>query len=440
MSTDVARLPVLVIGAGPVGLAAAAHLLTRDIEPLVIEAGSTVGASVARWAHVKMFSPWTYDIDRASRALLERNGWKAPCGTAHPTGGDLVARYLEPLAATPELAPRIRLNRRVTAVARAGVGKVKSPGREMRPFEVHTVDPQGNEHVLLVRAVIDASGTWEQPNPAGASGLAASGERAAAGQVSYGMPDVLGRDRARYAERRTLVLGSGHSAIGTLLDLAKLHGEAHGTKIMWALRKRSAAASYGGGKADQLPERGALGTRLKTHVEAGEVIVLPSFDLDRIERREDGSLQVHGSGGATAIVDELVVATGFRPALDMLRELRLSLDPALECPVALAPLIDPNLHSCGTVRPHGAIELAHPEAGFFIAGMKSYGRAPTFLLATGYEQVRSIAAYLGGDLAAAERVELDLPQTGVCSSSPVADETRRPQAVAPGKSCCGVAA
>jgi hypothetical protein len=78
-------------------------------------------------------------------------------------------------------------------------------------------------------------------------------------------------------------------------------------------------------------------------------------------------------------------------------------------------LIDPNEHSCGTVRPHGARELAQHEPGFYFAGMKSYGRAPTFLMITGYEQVRSIAAELAGDREAAERVELLLPETGVCN-------------------------
>ena len=117
------------------------------------------------------------------------------------------------------------------------------------------------------------------------------------------------------------------------------------------------------------------------------------------------------------VVDELIVATGFRPDLDFVRELRIQLDPAIECPVALAPLIDPNEHSCGTVRPHGARELAQAEPGFYFAGMKSYGRAPTFLMLTGYEQVRSIAAEIAGDREAAERVELVLPETGVCSRS-----------------------
>ena len=133
------------------------------------------------------------------------------------------------------------------------------------------------------------------------------------------------------------------------------------------------------------------------------------------------------------MADELIVATGFRPQLDFLREVRVSLDPAVECPPALAPLIDPNLHSCGTVRPHGARELAQPEPGFYFAGMKSYGRAPTFLMMTGYEQVRSIAAEIAGDHDAAARVELVLPETGVCSGPP--SESQSVDAAEAG--CCG---
>ncbi|MGC7272867.1 flavoprotein, partial [Mycobacteroides abscessus subsp. abscessus] len=90
-----------------------------------------------------------------------------------------------------------------------------------------------------------------------------------------------------------------------------------------------------------------------------------------------------------------------------LSEVRLDLDPILQAPAKLAPEIDPNLHSCGSVPPHGATELAHPdEPGLYLVGMKSYGRAPTFLALTGYEQVRSVAAELAGDHEAAQRVEL----------------------------------
>jgi thioredoxin reductase len=412
-----AALPVAVIGAGPVGLAAAAHLLERGLEPLVFEAGHTVGAAVRDWGHVPMFSTWAHNIDTASARLLDRHGWAYP-GNAYPTGNELADRYLEPLAATPEIGRHLRLGLRVTGIARTNVGKVRTANRETQPFEIRTVDRSGREGRFLARAVIDASGTWTSPNPAGASGLPALGERQAASRIRYGMPDVLGAERTRYEGRRVMVLGSGHSAMGSLLDLATLASVSTGTTIIWALRQKELDKVFGGGAADQLAQRGALGTRLRYLVDTGALEVLAPFALDSIESAPQGGLVVAGERdgtAATVAVDELIVATGLRPDLSILGELRTDLDPALECPRTLAPLIDPNVHSCGTVRPHGAAELAQPEPGLFIVGMKAYGRAPTFLLATGYEQARSVVAYLAGDHEAARRVELVLPETGVCS-------------------------
>jgi hypothetical protein len=233
------------------------------------------------------------------------------------------------------------------------------------------------------------------------------------------MPDLLGDDRARYAGHKTMVVGSGDSAKGTLIDLANLAGQASGTSILWAARNADLTRAFGGGSADGLAERGALGTQVRALIDAGKIAVLKPFAINRISSGMN-SVAVLGTdehGSRTVVVDQVIVCTGFRPDLSMLNEIRLDLDPALECPRALAPLIDPNVHSCGSVRPHGAAELQQPEARLFIAGMKSYGRAPTFLLATGYEQVRSIAAYLAGDIEASLRIELDLPETGVCGSN-----------------------
>lgn len=138
----------------------------------------------------------------------------------------------------------------------------------------------------------------------------------------------------------------------------------------------------------------------------------------------------------TVVVDRVVGATGFRPDHTVTGELRLDLDPVLGSTRALAPLIDPNVHSCGTVPPHGVDELTHPEPGYYTVGMKSYGRAPTFLMATGYEQVRSIVAALAGDWHAARDVQLELPETGVCSSSFTVDTNGRIQSDT-GGGCCG---
>jgi hypothetical protein len=194
------------------------------------------------------------------------------------------------------------------------------------------------------------------------------------------------------------------------------------TRVVWALRRDRVDRLLGGGLNDQLPERGALGLAARRAIEAGRLELLAPFAAERIEAEGDGlRVTARLAGQPLSLdVDRIVVATGFRPDLAMLRELRVALDPAVEAPPALAPLIDPNLHSCGTVPPHGAAELAHPEPGFYIVGAKSYGRAPTFLMATGYEQVRSVVAEIAGDHAAAREVRLVLPETGVCSAAPAA--------------------
>ena len=433
-----ARLPVAIIGAGPVGLAAAVQLLGRGETPLVLEAGPTVAHSVRQWGHVRMFTPWRYCVDAEAGALLAASGWTHPPADAVPTGAELVADYLEPLAALPALARHIHLNSRVAAVTRRGLDKVRTAGREGLPFVLRIEAPDGAQRSVEARAVIDASGTWTTPNPSGADGLPAIGETAAAGRIATGIPDVLGKARARYAGRITAVIGGGHSALNALIELAALRAEVPGTRILWIMRKERIEAAFGGEELDELPARGALGSQARTLVESGAVEVLTPFRISEIRAGDDAAgLRVigdHAGRPSSFTADELIVATGFRPDLSALREIRLSLDPWLECAAGIGPLIDPNLHSCGTVRPHGARELAHAEEGFFIAGMKSYGRAPTFLLATGHEQVRSIAAALTGDMEAAARVELMLPETGVCNARP---STRAPVTIAAASSCCG---
>lgn len=437
---NTAHLPVAVIGAGPVGLAAAAHLARRGQAFVVLEAGSAVADSVRRWGHVRMFTPWRYCVDSAALALLKAAGWAHPPAEAIPTGDELAAEYLDPLAALPALAPHIRLRQRVVAVTRKGSDKVRTQGRSELPFVLRLRGPAGEQDTMEARAVIDASGTWQSPNPAGADGLPAAGEQEAASRIAYGIPDVLGEARHRYAGRTTAVIGAGHSALNVLIELAALREREPETRVLWIMRRENVEKAFGGEAADGLPARGALGSQARLLVESGAVEVLTPFRIGTIHPAGADGLRVtgeHAGRASSFAAHELIVATGFRPELDMLREVRLALDPWLECAEALGPLIDPNLHSCGTVRPHGARELMHPDDGFFIAGMKSYGRAPTFLLATGHEQVRSIAAALAGDLEAAARVELELPETGVCSAPA---PSTRPDAAPVAGSCCGPAA
>src|SRR5687768_14159570 len=292
-----AELPVAVVGAGPIGLAAAAHLVARGLTPVVLEAGDDVGASIRRWSHVRLFSPWKYLVDPAARTMLQAAGWTEPDGDALPTGGELVERYLAPLAALPRLAPHVRTGRRVEAVSRRGYDKVKTAGREEAPFELVVRTADGRSERLLASAVIDASGTYESPNPMGASGLPVEGEAELTHRIHYGIPDVLGRERARYAGRRTLVVGSGHSAFNALLELAGLAREAPGTEVVWAIRRTEPGLLFGGEEKDKLPARGSLGTRIRRLLDTGEVKLVSGFRTTRLVETERG-IVVQGEGEA----------------------------------------------------------------------------------------------------------------------------------------------
>ena len=416
LSLDRSNLPVAVIGAGPVGLAAAAHLAERALPFEVFEQGPSVAAAVAEWGHVTFFSPWRYVVDESARRLLEATGWVMSDPDRDPTGRELIDNNLAPLGAHPAIAPNLRVGRRVISITRHGMDRVPSGGREERAFEIVTVDAQDREHRHLARAVIDASGTWARPNPAGASGVPAIGESAARGRLSYRIPDVCGSARDRFAGRRVMVIGSGHSAMDSILGLVRLRRTAPATDVMWAMRSKPDKRTFGGLDDDQLAARGALGERSKAAVDNGEVRLIAPFRVESFELTKGGVIVTGetGDGSASIVADEVIVATGFRPDFSWMSELRLDVHPWLESSRNLGPLIDPNEHSCGAVPPHGERELRHPERDVYVVGMKSYGRAPTFLMMTGYEQVRSVVAALAGDWEAARETRLLLPETGVC--------------------------
>lgn len=414
----VSTLPVVIIGAGPIGLAAAANLVERGIDFVVYEAGDQIAASVRSWGHTRLFSPWKHLVDPASvRLLTAATGWGLPNPESAPTGDEFVDKYVAPLAALPEISSRVELGVEVLGVAREGMDRTRTRARAATPFSVRIRKADGLVEDVAGRAVIDASGTYLSPNSLSSSGLELLGMADIADAVTPALPDVRGRDRARFAGRHATVVGAGHSAANTLLALARLADEEPRTTVTWLIRNAQ-AVRVSSSADDELADRARLGSRVDQAVADGRITVLDGFEIIRA-RRSDGQVELvgHRRGEVVEHTTEIVVnATGFRPNLDMLREIRLELDEIVEAPKRLAPLIDPNVHSCGTVEPHGFRELTHPEQGFFIVGMKSYGRAPTFLLATGYEQVRSVTAWLAGDTVSASNVELVLPATGVCST------------------------
>ncbi len=409
------ELPVVIIGAGPIGLATASHLSKRNIAFLILEAGDRIAQNIESWRHVSMFSPWEYNLDRASISLLERYDWEKPVDHLIPTGGELIDHYLSPLSNTKEIKPHLRLSSRVVAISRKRINKIKDYSRDRAPF-VLRVQTQNATEIIHARAIIDASGTWHNPNPSGADGLPAIGEENFEDRIQYGIPDVSGNDYKKYKNKNVAVIGSGHSAINVLLELCDLQEQSSKMNIHWILTKSKVEDAYGGLDQDQLPGRGKVGMKVKQLVDDQRINVYTPFFVEAFEESK-GQIAIKGQYEMTdneVVVDEVIVATGLRPELSFLRELRISLDSSLECPTKLAPMIDPNIHSCGSVEPHGEADLRHPEKDFYIVGMKSYGRAPTFLLATGYEQVRSVVAAIDGDFEAARNVRLSLPESGVC--------------------------
>lgn len=419
---QIKTLPIAIIGAGPVGLAAAAHLAAKNESFFLVEAGSRVGNHILQWSHVRLFSSWKFNIDKVAKQLLEESGWKAPVMTHLPLGLDIVEEYLTPLANLSTIKPFIHLNAKVVAISKKGLDKMKTSNRNNQSFVVY-LEKEGHTERLEARAIIDATGTWGQPNPVNADNIWTKEEKELNQHITYNIPDINGKDRSKFANKHVAVVGGGHSAINTILELATLKN----VEISWILRKSRVEEAYGGESLDALPARGQLGSRIHELVDQGKVKVYTPFLIQHVSK-ENAAIQltgtVHNELKHIEGIDEIIANTGSRPDFSFLREIRLDIDSATESVSKLAPLIDPNVHSCGTVRPHGEVELRQPENNFYMVGMKSYGRAPTFLMATGYEQVRSVVAHLIGDEDGAKRVELELPETGVCSTN------------LKGKSCC----
>ncbi|MFA1737827.1 NAD(P)-binding domain-containing protein [Lysinibacillus fusiformis] len=420
------NLPIVIIGAGPIGLAAAAHIVEQKQAFILLEAGREIAHNIRTWGHVTLFSPWRYNTNKVARALLDASGWEEPNLDTLPTGHELIDLYLKPLSELVQIKPNIQLNAKVVGISRQLNDKMKTKNRADQSFIIY-IEQENDIRVIEARAVIDATGTWGNPNPANSTGVWLQSEKALADHIEYGIPDI-NTNTKRYANKKIAVIGGGHSAINTLLALAELQAEYPATKLVWIMRKQSVKEAYGGEEKDSLAARGALGVRIHELVDTGKVEVITPFYISQVKK--DENIYIVGTINEEQKVltgfEELIVNAGNRPDLSINSELRLSIDSATESVHALAPLIDPNVHSCGTVRAHGEEVLRQPEKDFYIVGAKSYGRAPTFLMATGYEQVRSITAYLSDDEEASKRVELELPETGVCGIN----------LAAPSNSCC----
>ena len=231
-------LPIVIIGAGPIGLAMAAHLVGCDQRFVILEAGPGIGhADSANGAMFACSPNGTAISTRRRRYFSARRMAARPVGTEIPTGGELLCDYLEPLSELPAIRPQLKLGHRVVAITRKGFDKVKTERRGDSPFLLQA--RRQRRTTDRSRAVIDASGTWFTTNPLHSSGIWTADELAAAEKIRYGLPNVLGDERERYAGQTTAVVGSGYSAINVILDLAEIRASQPETTIKWVVRRDS---------------------------------------------------------------------------------------------------------------------------------------------------------------------------------------------------------
>jgi thioredoxin reductase len=386
-----------------VGLEAAICALDRGFDVHVFERGEVASHPIA-WGHVRMFTPWRMNLGSRSVARLQRSGWASPEPEACPTGAELAARYLEPLAKLPELEKRVHTHAQVVHVSRRGMLKSDMEGRREHPFRIMVRDSGGRESYLHAFAVIDASGVYGQPNWAGDGGIPARQELYLAPQMSYHLDDVLDRKRTRYAGKRTMVIGAGASAATTVSDLATLAAQAPGTSVTWVTR-RPAAALFAPNPADPLPGRRALWARARELAHGSDPAVahlggamVEELGYNSANHRYRVTLRV-GDAARLEEVDQVIVNAGFGPDDSLYRELQIHECYASRAPMKLAAaLLGAKAGDCLDTPAFGAELLVNPEPDFFIIGAKSYGRGPNFLLETGYHQAVEVVDKLAQDL------------------------------------------
>ncbi|HET9984326.1 MAG TPA: FAD-dependent oxidoreductase [Longimicrobiales bacterium] len=398
---------VVVLGAGPVGLEAAAALAARGAEPTLVEAGD-VACHVAAWGHVRLFTPFGMNAGPAGRRLLA--GMRLPPDDAALTGAELREAYLLPLAERLAGAARLETGTRVVAVARSRYLKgdaLGDPARATDPFRL-LVERDGVEAELEAGVVLDCTGTYGRPNHLGPGGAPAVGERALDGRIVRGVPDIAGADRGTYAARRTLLVGAGHSAATAALALSELARAVPGTSFLWATRA-DADRPLPAIAADTLPPRAAL-VQAANALAAAPPAGSAWLGGARVVALRDagGAVEVtlrHARGDRVDRFDRVVALVGYEPDDSIYRQLQIHECYASRAPMKLAAALlaasGAAAGDCLALGGFGPETLRSPEPGYFILGAKSYGRTSAFLLRTGYEQVEDVVGILGaGDRAA----------------------------------------
>jgi 2-polyprenyl-6-methoxyphenol hydroxylase-like FAD-dependent oxidoreductase len=391
---------IAILGAGPIGLEAALAAAERGHPFSVYEAAQEPAGNVRHWGHVRTFTPWEMNVSERMRAALGRSGAEAPSGGGPATGTDLAERVLDAVAALPHVAPHLHLGTRVVAIGREGLLKheeIGSAQRATRPFRLLLTTTDGGEALEHADVVVDATGSYANPNLLGDGGIPALGERAFESRIDRFIPD-LARDPQRWAGATVLLTGGGHSAQTAARDLAEFARGAPGTRVLWAVRDPNPAWKIAG---DPLAERAALNRAARELAAAAS----PAVETRRGVVTEslagrDGRIVATLRNGAAeeVVVDRILALNGGVGDASLYRQLQVH-----ECYATLGPMkLAASLMAAGggadclSQTGSGPETLVNPEPGFFILGAKSYGRNSQFLLRTGWQQVDDVFGLLAG--------------------------------------------
>lgn len=400
---------VIILGAGPIGVEAALQAASRGFDVEVFERDQP-GSHVLRWGHVRFFSPWGLNCSELGRARLKARGLEVPAAEVFPTGAEFVSQYLEPLAHDPWLEGKLHTGVEVLGVSRAHARKghfIGKPARAAAPFLV-MVREDDQERYVEADIVIDTTGAYGQPNALGLGGLPALGERAVSAHIERYIPDVLGAASGRYEGKRVLVVGAGYSAITSIEQLLQLKQAKPETTLTWLVQGQE--PPYEVLSDDPLPQRRRL-AELGNDAFVGQLDGVTTYKGARLvsmSERADGALDVHiedARGAHTLVVDELIANVGYRPDLELYRELQVHLCYASEGPMKLAAALlaaSGGGGDCLAQTSQGVETLMSPEPGFFVLGAKSYGRGSAFLLKIGYAQAQEVFDHLDAQERAAE--------------------------------------
>jgi thioredoxin reductase len=398
---DLPRLAIL--GAGPIGLEAALQAATLKVPFVVYERGR-IGEYLRQWGHVRLFSPFGMNSTPLGKARLRMDQPQHDLPSDHDilTGREYVAMYLEPLAQSPLLRERIRTETTVVQIGRHGFLKEEHPGDARRGREPFLLLLRNDKRESIEEAdvVFDCTGTYGQARALGDGGILAVGETAARPLIAWGLEDVLGDRAGFYADKTTLVIGSGYSAATTVCQLAKLAEKHPSTWVIW-LARGGASQPIKRFVNDTLKERdqlavraNMLATRGDGNVEFHAQTVVHAIDCAGADKGFKVRAMCAGKA-KTWEADRLIANVGYTPDHSLYRELQIH-----ECYATLGPMnvaVAALKHAGGdalTVPSLGAAALRNPEANFFILGTKSYGRNSTFLMRRGFEQVREVFAFI----------------------------------------------